>query len=77
MRSVAAATLGAMAAFPAMMERNTRREGLRIRRAAWVIGVSRREYRGLEAGTRSPTFETYDRTCNLYGWPQTFVGSSS
>jgi hypothetical protein len=25
----------------------------------------------VEAGTRSPSFETWDRICNLYGWPQT------
>jgi hypothetical protein len=24
-----------------------------------------------------PTFETWDRICNLYGWPQTFVGAAS
>jgi hypothetical protein len=22
---------------------------------------------------RSPTFETWDRICKLYGWPQTFT----
>jgi hypothetical protein len=27
----------------------------------------------LEAGTRFPDFETWDRICKLYGWPQTFV----
>ena len=31
-----------------------------------------REYRELEAGTLSPTFETWDRICKLFGWPQTF-----
>jgi hypothetical protein len=34
-------------------------------------GVSIREYRDLEAGDRSPSFEI----CKLYGWPQTFVGA--
>jgi hypothetical protein len=29
----------------------------------------------LEAGTRWPSFETWDRICKLYGWPQTFVGA--
>jgi hypothetical protein len=33
-------------------------------------GVSVREYRELEAGTRFPTFETWNRICKLYGWPQ-------
>jgi hypothetical protein len=27
----------------------------------------------IEAGARSPNFETWDRICELYGWPQTFV----
>jgi hypothetical protein len=35
--------------------------------------VSVREYRELEAGTRYPSSETWDRICELYGWPQTFV----
>ena len=25
------------------------------------------------AGERWPDFETWDRICKLYGWPQTFV----
>jgi hypothetical protein len=37
------------------------------------LGVSIREYRELEAGARSPSFETWDRICKLFGWPQTFV----
>ncbi len=50
------------------------REGLRVCRAAWFIGVSGREYRELEAGTRFPTVETWNAISKLYGWPQTFVG---
>ena len=50
--------------------------GMRECQAAWRFGVSVREYRELEAGKRAPTFETWDRICKLYGWPQTFVGSS-
>jgi hypothetical protein len=41
--------------------------------AAWRFGVSVREYRELEEGTRSPTFETWDRICKMYGWPQMFL----
>jgi DNA-binding XRE family transcriptional regulator len=41
--------------------------------AAWELGVSIREYRELEAGTRSPSFETWDRICKLFGWPETFA----
>jgi DNA-binding XRE family transcriptional regulator len=44
--------------------------------AAWELGVSIREYRELEAGTRWPNWETFDRICRLYGWPQTFTARS-
>jgi Helix-turn-helix domain len=57
-----------------MLERDRKRDGLRVCRAAWLLGVSVREYRELEAGSHWPTFETWDRICKLYGWPQTFVG---
>jgi predicted transcriptional regulator len=63
-----------LAAFPKMLERDRKREGLRVCRAAWLLGVTVREYRELEAGERSPTFETWNRICKLYGWPQTFEG---
>jgi len=54
----------------------TESEGLRVCRAAWLVGVSVREYRELEAETRLPSFETWHRTCKLYGWPQTFVSKT-
>jgi hypothetical protein len=50
-----------------MMQRGRKREGLRVCRPAWLVGVSVREYREIEAGERSPTFETWDRICKLYG----------
>jgi Helix-turn-helix domain len=55
-----------------MLERDRKRDGLRVCRAAWLLRVSVREYRELEAGSRWPTFETWDRICKLYGWQQTF-----
>jgi hypothetical protein len=61
-----------LATYPGMMQRCRKREGLRECRA-WLIGVSVREYRELEAGERTPTFETWDRMCKLYGWPQRFA----
>jgi hypothetical protein len=30
----------------------------------------------VEDEARSPSFETWDRICKLYGWPQTFVDVS-
>jgi transcriptional regulator with XRE-family HTH domain len=63
-----------LAAYPGMMQRARKRDGLRVCRAAWLIGVSVREYRELEAGERMPSLEVYRRISELYGWPQTFVG---
>ena len=39
-----------LAAYPAMMERIRKRESLRLCRAAWLVGVSVREYREIDAG---------------------------
>jgi predicted transcriptional regulator len=63
-----------LAAYPGMMQRARKRDGLRVCRAAWLIGVSVREYRELEAGERMPSLEVYRRISELHGWPQTFVG---
>jgi hypothetical protein len=47
-----------------------------VGQTTWRLGVSPREYPELEAGTRAPTFETWDRICKLFGWPQTFTNGS-
>ena len=57
-----------------MMQRDGTREGLRVCRGAWFVGVSVPEYREIEAGDRTPSLDTYRRISELYGWPQTFVG---
>jgi hypothetical protein len=44
---------------------------LRLARAAWLLGVSVPELRELEAGARWPSFDTYDRIDELFGWQQT------
>jgi hypothetical protein len=36
-------------------------------KAAWRLGVKIRD-RELEAGERSPNWETFHRICELYGW---------
>jgi transcriptional regulator with XRE-family HTH domain len=64
-----------LAAFREMMQRARKREGLSACRAAWLIGVSVREYGKIEAGDRTPSLGTYERVSGLYGWPQTFVGA--
>ena len=58
---------------PAMLEHDRRQVGWSVGQAAWRLGVSVREYRELEAGDRSPSFETFDRICRTFGWPQTFA----
>lgn len=67
--------MATLAAYPAMMQRARKREGLRLCRAAWMIGVSVREYREIEAGDREPSQGTYERISELYGWSQTFTVS--
>ena len=52
-----------------MMQCDRKREGLRECRAAWLIGVTVREYREIEAGNRTPSLDTYRRISELYGWP--------
>ena len=59
-----------LAAFPRMMQRARKREGLRVCRAAWLVGVSVREYQEIEAGDRVPSLIVYQWICKLYGWPQ-------
>jgi hypothetical protein len=49
------------------------RLGLSVARASWLVGVRVREYRGLEEASAIHDFETWDRICKLYGWPQTFL----
>jgi hypothetical protein len=58
--------------FGDMLQRDRTRWGLSIGQAAWRFHVSPAVYRELEAGTRWPSFETYDRICKLFGWPQSF-----
>ncbi|HET6792122.1 MAG TPA: helix-turn-helix domain-containing protein [Actinomycetota bacterium] len=61
---------------PTILEEDRRRAGWSVGQSAWRHGVSVREYRELEAGERWPNGETFNRICELYGWPQTFVGTS-
>jgi len=36
--------------------------------------VSAATYREIEAGTRKPEWEKWDRICRTFGWQRTFVG---
>ena len=44
-----------------MMQRDRKRGGLRECRAAWLVGVTVREYRSFEAGNQVPDVVTWDR----------------
>jgi transcriptional regulator with XRE-family HTH domain len=59
--------------FGDMLRRDRERWGLSIAQAAGRFGMRVPELRDLEAGTRWPSFDTYDRICKLFGWPQTFA----
>ncbi len=61
---------GPVAMFASMLKRDRERNGLRIARASWLVGVRVREYRELEAGTKSPDCDTYERVCELCGRPR-------
>jgi hypothetical protein len=65
-----------LASYASMMQRDRKREGLRVCRAAWLIGVSVREYREIEAGERMLSLDVYRRISELYGWPDGYLDSS-
>jgi len=57
-----------LAAYPTMMRRDRRRLGLRECRAAWLIGVTVREYRQLEAGDEEAlTADVWERMIEVFG----------
>jgi hypothetical protein len=58
-----------LAAYPAMMRRDRERLGLRECRAAWLLGLTVREYRALEAGDVSITSELWERMVDIFQWP--------
>jgi DNA-binding XRE family transcriptional regulator len=60
---------------PMMLEHDRKQAGWSVVQAAWRLGINVREYRALEAGAHSPSWETFDRICKLDGWPQTFAGA--
>jgi hypothetical protein len=61
-----------LAAFPAMLKRDRQRLGLRECRAAWLIGLTVRQYRQLEAGEDAFIVpEVWERMVEVFGWPGT------
>jgi hypothetical protein len=50
-----------VAAFPDLVRIDRERRGFTIGQNAWRLGVTPDEYPELEAGSRSPDFEKWDR----------------
>jgi DNA-binding XRE family transcriptional regulator len=50
------------------------RKRLRPVEMAGHLRLTLRQYQALEAGERPPSWETWDRICKLFGWPQTLAG---
>ena len=51
---------------------NRERNGFTVGQVAWRLGISANEYRELEAGTRWPSWDAWDRAAKLYGIPRSF-----
>jgi hypothetical protein len=49
-----------VAAFPKMLRKDRQQAGLNVERATWRLRISHQEYRELETGERTPTFEISD-----------------
>jgi hypothetical protein len=60
-----------LAAYPTMMRRDRQRLGLRECRAAWLLRLTVREYRQLEAGEFTiVSSELWERMVKVFGWPR-------
>lgn len=59
--------VASLAAYPSMMRRDRERLGLRECHAAWLLGLTVREYRVLEAGDTFVTSDLWDRMVEVYG----------
>jgi plasmid maintenance system antidote protein VapI len=64
--------MASLAAYPGMMRRDREGLGLRECRAAWLLGLTVREYRALEAGDASITPDLWDRMVDVFGWPVSY-----
>jgi hypothetical protein len=53
-----------------MMQRDRKREGLRECRAAWLLGLTVREYRAIEAGDAEVSADLWERMVEVFQWPR-------
>lgn len=58
-----------------MLRDDRLRWGMTEAQAARRFGVPLTTYKRFEAGEQAPNFEVYNRICELFGWPRTFVSS--
>jgi hypothetical protein len=59
-----------------MMRRDRQRLGLRECRAAWLLGITVRQYRAVESGEDTlMTADVWERMVEIFGWPQAFAGT--
>jgi hypothetical protein len=63
-----------MPAYVEMMRRDRQRLGPRECRAAWLLGLTVREYRELEAGDATITAELWERMVEVFQWPLALGG---
>src|SRR4051812_16489616 len=72
-----ASLMPTLAAFPAMMRRDRRQLGLRECRAAWLLGLTVRQYRALEDGDDTAiTPDVWERMIEVFQWPQALARAS-
>jgi hypothetical protein len=63
--------MATLAAYPTMMRRDRERLGLRECRAAWLLGITVRQYRLLEAGEDDLLVaQVWERMVEVFGWPK-------
>jgi plasmid maintenance system antidote protein VapI len=59
------------------LPRDRQRMGLSEGHMAWLLGITRRDYRELLAGRLSITNDLYERIVDVCGWPLWPLGSSA
>jgi hypothetical protein len=60
-----------------MLERDRKRYGFAVGQAACRLGLTVPQYRALLEGRHQMFADTWQRICDLYGWPQTFAATST
>lgn len=59
-------------AYVEILPKARKREGLRVCRAAWLLGLTVRQYRALEAGELIPDPDLWRRMVAVFNWPRSW-----